>query len=76
MRKKRLDLPFIGIPSFCKLPVCDDWDNLDADVAILGVPFESTQDLLAIFYLTWITSFMAGDGVLAGSLHGLDYHQE
>jgi agmatinase len=34
----RLNLPFVGHCTFAKSPVCTDWDNIDADVAILGVP--------------------------------------
>lgn len=34
----RLDLPFVGHCTFAKSPICLDWDLLDADVAILGVP--------------------------------------
>ncbi|PWQ92314.1 agmatinase [Leucothrix pacifica] len=34
----RLDLPFVGHCSFAKAPICTDWNNIDADVAILGVP--------------------------------------
>ncbi len=34
----RLNLPFVGHCTFAKAPVCLDWDNIDADVAILGVP--------------------------------------
>lgn len=40
MASDRLDLPFTGITSFCKLPVHTDLDTLDADVAILGAPFD------------------------------------
>jgi agmatinase len=36
----RLDLPFVGLCTFGKYPVCLDWDNIDADVAILGAPFD------------------------------------
>ena len=36
----RLDLPFVGICSFGKYPICPDWDKLDADAAILGAPFD------------------------------------
>jgi agmatinase len=36
----RLDLPFVGHCTFGKRPVCLDWDRLDADVAVLGVPFD------------------------------------
>jgi len=44
MEKKKLNLPFTGIASFCKVPVCDDFSKLEADVAVLGVPFDmSTQ---------------------------------
>ena len=37
----RLDLPFVGLCSFGKYPVCADWNSIDADVAILGAPFDS-----------------------------------
>src|SRR4030042_637971 len=44
MKKPKLSLPFTGITSFCRLPIDEDWSQLDADVAILGVPFDmSTQ---------------------------------
>src|SRR3954452_2431804 len=36
----RLDLPFVGIATFGKYPLCLDWDRIDADVAVLGVPFD------------------------------------
>jgi agmatinase len=36
----RLDLPFVGHCTFGKRPPCLDWDNLNADVAVLGVPFD------------------------------------
>jgi agmatinase len=36
----RLDLPFVGHCTFGKRPVCLEWDRLDADVAVLGVPFD------------------------------------
>ena len=34
----RLDLPFVGHCTFAKAPICTDWDAIDADVAVLGVP--------------------------------------
>ncbi len=34
----RLDLPFVGHCSFAKSPICTNWHDIDADVAILGVP--------------------------------------
>ena len=36
----RLDLPFVGICSFGKYPIGLDWDNIQADIAILGAPFD------------------------------------
>ena len=36
----RLDLPFVGIPTFAKSPYQPDWSALKADVAILGAPFD------------------------------------
>jgi len=34
----RLDMPFVGISSFLRSPICMDLDQLDADIAILGAP--------------------------------------
>jgi agmatinase len=34
----RLNLPFTGIVTFLRAPVCTDLAQLDADVAILGIP--------------------------------------
>ena len=36
----RLDLPFVGIATFGKRPYQPDWNAIDADVAILGAPFD------------------------------------
>ena len=36
----RLNLPFVGHCTFGKQPVCTVWDNIDADVAVLGVPYD------------------------------------
>ena len=36
----RLDLPFVGISTFGKNPYVQDWQSIDADVAILGAPFD------------------------------------
>lgn len=38
--KGRLNLPFVGISTFGKRPYVQDWDKIDADVAILGAPFD------------------------------------
>ena len=40
MNSDRLNLPFTGIMSFCKLPVHTDLATLHADAAILGAPFD------------------------------------
>ncbi|WP_120497278.1 agmatinase [Kiloniella sp. EL199] len=36
----RLDLPFVGISTFGKRNYVADWDKIDADVAVLGAPFD------------------------------------
>ncbi len=36
----RLDLPFVGISTFGKRPYVGDWSIIDADVAVLGAPFD------------------------------------
>lgn len=36
----RLDLPFVGISTFGKRPYVADWGAIDADVAVLGAPFD------------------------------------
>ena len=36
----RLNLPFVGHCTFGKKPICLDWDNIDADVAVLGIPYD------------------------------------
>jgi agmatinase len=36
----RLNLPFVGLCSFGKFPYHEDWDNIDADIAVLGAPFD------------------------------------
>jgi agmatinase len=36
----RLNLPFVGISTFAKSRYVEDWTKIDADVAILGAPFD------------------------------------
>lgn len=36
----RLDLPFVGIATFGKYPMQTDWRAIDADVAVLGAPYD------------------------------------
>ncbi|MEM9262853.1 MAG: arginase family protein, partial [Pseudomonadota bacterium] len=37
----RLNLPFVGIATFAKSPYLQDWDAIDAEVAVLGAPLDS-----------------------------------
>ncbi len=39
--KGRLDLPFVGISTFGKREYIADWAKLDADVAVIGAPFDA-----------------------------------
>ena len=36
----RLNLPFVGISTFGKRPYVSDWAAIDADVAVMGAPFD------------------------------------
>jgi len=36
----RLNLPFVGICTFGKYPYVEDWDVINADVAVMGAPFD------------------------------------
>jgi agmatinase len=36
----RLNLPFVGIATFGKRPYVEDWSKIDADVAVMGAPFD------------------------------------
>ncbi|WP_299668217.1 agmatinase [uncultured Ruegeria sp.] len=36
----RLNLPFVGISTFAKSPYVENWNEIDADVAIVGAPFD------------------------------------
>ncbi len=36
----KINMPITGICSFAKYPVCTDLDELDADIAVLGVPYD------------------------------------
>ena len=36
----RLNLPFVGICTFGKYPYVENWDEIEADVAVLGAPFD------------------------------------
>ena len=36
----RLNLPFVGICTFGKYPYVSDWDQINADVAVMSAPFD------------------------------------
>ena len=36
----RLNLPFVGICTFGKYPYISDWNEINADVAVMGAPFD------------------------------------
>jgi agmatinase len=36
----RLNLPFVGIATFGKRPYVEDWSSIDADVAVIGAPYD------------------------------------
>ncbi|UGS37223.1 agmatinase [Capillimicrobium parvum] len=38
--KSASHMPYVGIASFLKAPVCADLDYLDADVGVIGIPFD------------------------------------
>jgi agmatinase len=39
--KGRLNLPFVGISTFGKSDYVPDWSKIDADVAVIGAPFDA-----------------------------------
>ncbi len=38
--KGRLNLPFVGFCTFAKSPIAEDWDNIKANVAFMGAPYD------------------------------------
>lgn len=40
MAKKIHNLPITGIASFAKYPICTDLDELDADMCVMGIPYD------------------------------------
>ncbi len=43
----RLNKPFVGIPTFLRAPLVEDPVDLDADIAVFGVPFDEGSPMLA-----------------------------
>ncbi|USG67874.1 agmatinase [Brevibacillus ruminantium] len=44
---KKVNMPITGICTFAKYPICDDLEQLDADVAVLGVPYDTGVGFLS-----------------------------
>ena len=40
MNRYKANLPCVGIASFIKSPICEDLDQVDSDVAFLGLPYD------------------------------------
>ena len=40
MQRYNANLPSVGLATFMKSPVCEDLSKIDADVAILGIPYD------------------------------------
>lgn len=47
MSKEKINMPITGIASFAKYPICTDLDNLDADIAVLGIPYDTGVGFLS-----------------------------
>ncbi|HXX82999.1 MAG TPA: agmatinase [Casimicrobiaceae bacterium] len=41
MPRYEANLPSVGLVSFMKAPICEDFSKIDADVAVLGVPYDA-----------------------------------
>ena len=44
--RPRVNRPFVGIPSFLRAPIVTDLDQLDADIAVIGVPTDEGSPFL------------------------------
>lgn len=40
MDRYAANLPSVGLVSFMKSPVCEDFSKIDADIAVLGIPYD------------------------------------
>ena len=46
MNGKRHNLPITGIASFAKYPICTDLEALDADICVMGIPYDQSTPYL------------------------------
>lgn len=49
------NLPITGIASFAKYPICTNLDELDADMCVMGIPYDMGTPLLDRLQI-WSTS--------------------
>lgn len=47
MTKNKINMPITGIATFAKYPYVDDIDNLNADIAVLGIPYDTGVGFLS-----------------------------
>lgn len=47
MTHKKYDMPITGVTSFAKYPICNDLNELEADIAVLGVPYDTGVGFLS-----------------------------
>ena len=40
MQRYNANVPSVGLATFMKSPVCEDLAKIDADVAVLGIPYD------------------------------------
>lgn len=43
----KINMPITGIASFAKYPICDDLANLEADIGVLGIPYDTGVGFLS-----------------------------
>jgi len=41
MQRYEANLPSVGLVSFMKSPICEDFSKIEADVAVLGIPYDA-----------------------------------
>ncbi|MFJ5768915.1 agmatinase [Psychrobacillus sp. NPDC093180] len=44
---EKVNMPITGIASFAKYPICNNIEELDADIAVLGVPYDTGVGFLS-----------------------------
>lgn len=44
---EKYNMPITGIASFAKYPIETDWDKIDADIAVLGIPYDTGVGFLS-----------------------------